>query len=33
MPGLLNNVRGEFKPLIMFNKRTSMTEYKEWYKT
>lgn len=32
-PNILNNVKGEFKPLIMFNKRTSMTEYKEWYKT
>ncbi|MFH0904273.1 MAG: hypothetical protein V1854_03685 [Methanobacteriota archaeon] len=33
MPNLLNNIRVEFKPLIMFNKRTSMAEYKEWYKT
>lgn len=29
---LLNSVKSEFKPLLMFNKRTSMTEYKEWYK-
>lgn len=29
---LLSNVKSEFKPLLMFNKKTSMTEYSEWYK-
>ena len=31
MLSLLNNVKKEFKPLLMFNKRTPMTKYKEWY--